>query len=344
LVGELLSGRKTSSNSADVRNEALEGTRALGWSAAMTFAVRDPSVKDAFKAMPEYEDVRTKTKLLRQDFDLKSPLLNDESMIGTVRRIDKILTELGVEMLPVEVMAVVLHYRNLALRARDVSLESLLDDLATIAVQDPQNASLSAYFIGRSMENVAVTTLLYQSDADRYPALAHSVKQRLNVMGIVSAQQQNARSDSIDENEKSSIDETIDITSSSSDSDRIDETRSDIDRKSKDLNELEGSFASSIQSLDEGSLSKAPIQSSLITSENTSFAEDYQLSSSGVNDVSQAQILNLERKSDVLQSTAEGIDPIIAFGGKKMRKKRAKTNNASAIMSATETSGERSNK
>jgi hypothetical protein len=225
----------------------------------------------------------------------------------------------------------------------------------TIAVQDPQNASLSAYFIGRSMENVAVTTLLYQSDADRYPALAHSVKQRLNVMGIVSArieaahpnermQQQNARSDSIDENEKSSIDETIDITSSSSDSDRIDETRSDIDRKSKDLNELEGSFASSIQSLDEGSLSKAPIQSSLITSENTSFAEDYQLSSSGVNDVSQAQILNLERKSDVLQSTAEGIDPIIAFGGKKMRKKRAKTNNASAIMSATETSGERSNK
>jgi hypothetical protein len=82
-------------------------------------------------------------------------------------------------------MATVLHYRSLATGGRKVTLYALIEDLAAIALEDPNHAALAAYFIGRSMENVAVTTLLYQSQPSRYSALAPSVEQKqLSVMAL----------------------------------------------------------------------------------------------------------------------------------------------------------------
>jgi len=97
--------------------------------------------------------------------------------------IDKLLPVGASDSIPVAVMATVFHYRNLALGGREVSLDALLADLTDIALDDPHHASLSAYFIGRSMENVAVTTLLYQSAPARYAALAPARgRQQLDVM------------------------------------------------------------------------------------------------------------------------------------------------------------------
>jgi len=187
-VGDVLAGRKPAPNAADVREKALEGTRALGWASAMSVAVMESDVKAAFKETPEFGQIQLLIKAHKNDFDLRRSLLDDEPTVKCVRSTDAVLRRLGTQGLPLELMATVLHYRSLATGGRQVSLDALVDDLASIALEDPNNASLAAYFIGRSMENVAVTTLLYQSEPTRYDALAPAVLlQQLNVMALAAA-------------------------------------------------------------------------------------------------------------------------------------------------------------
>lgn len=184
-VGDVLAGRKPAPNAADVREKALEGTRALGWASAMSVAVMESDVKAAFKETPEFGQIQSLIKAHKNDFDLRRPLLDDEPTVKCVRSTDAVLRRLGTQGLPLELMATVLHYRSLATGGRQVTLDALVDDLSSIALEDPNHASLAAYFIGRSMENVAVTTLLYQSEPSRYSALAPAVElKQFSVMSI----------------------------------------------------------------------------------------------------------------------------------------------------------------
>lgn len=200
-VGDVLAGRKAAPNAADVREKALEGTRALGWASAMSVAVMESDVKAAFKETPEFGQIQSLIKAHKNDFDLRRPLLDDELTVKCVRSTDAVLRGLGTQGLPIELMATVLHYRSLAADGRQISLDALVHDLASIALEDPNNASLAAYFIGRSMENVAVTTLLYQSEPSRYSALAPAVERKqLSVMSLA-ARRLEAR-ESVDEDHK----------------------------------------------------------------------------------------------------------------------------------------------
>ena len=184
-VKETLAGRELPPNAVEIRDGAYEGTRALGWVAAIGVALIDPSMKAAFKEKTESKEIRTIVKSLRQDFDLKRPLLVDDASIQISRTIDGILADLQAEMPPLELMATVLHYQSLALRGLEISLEALVDDLASLALVDPMHASLAAYFIGRSMENVAVSTLLYQSNPERYATHVNKASRlQLDVMAI----------------------------------------------------------------------------------------------------------------------------------------------------------------
>ena len=184
-LGDILAGRKTAPNASRVRAEAIEGTRALGWASAMSVAVMESDVRAAFIKTPEFLQINSLIKARKSDFDLRRPLLDDELSVKSVRATDGVLRKLGAEVLPLELMATVLHYRSVAEGGRQVSLDAIVDDLATIALEDPNNASLAAYFIGRSMENVAVTTLLYQSEPSRYSALAPSLEHKqLSVMSL----------------------------------------------------------------------------------------------------------------------------------------------------------------
>lgn len=187
-VGDILAGRQPAPNAADVREKAIEGTQALGWASAMSVAVMEPEVRTAFKETPEFVEIQSLIKTYRADFDLRRPLLDDETTVKFARRTDVVLRTLGAQSLPLEVMATALHYRSLATGGRQLSLNALVEDLISIALADLNHASLSAYFIGRSMENVAVTTLLYQSEPTRYSALApDAVRQQLNVMMLAAA-------------------------------------------------------------------------------------------------------------------------------------------------------------
>jgi hypothetical protein len=188
LVIEVLAGRKPAPNLAELREGAFEDTRALGWAAAMSLGVTDPELKASFKEMPEYGEIRALIKKLKEDFDLRRSLLDDGATIQLTENIDRVLRDLGADILPLGLMAATLHYRNLASRGKEVSLEGVLGDLTQIALRDPRHASLAAYFIGRSMENVAVTTLLYQSDPVRYNALTpRDGRHQLDVMARAAA-------------------------------------------------------------------------------------------------------------------------------------------------------------
>jgi hypothetical protein len=171
-VDDILAGRKAAPNAAKIRDDAIDGTRALGWASAMSIAVMDSDVRAAFNETSEFGAIKSLIKAHRNDFDLRRPLLDDETTVTFVRGVDGVLQKLGSRVLPLELMATVLHYRSLATGGRQLTLEALVDDLVAIALEDPHHASLAAYFIGRSMENVAVTTLLYQSEPARYAALA----------------------------------------------------------------------------------------------------------------------------------------------------------------------------
>jgi hypothetical protein len=187
VVTDILSGRKEPPNAASVRDGAFEGTRAIGWVSAMSVAVIDPAVKATFKETPEYESVNILIKTLKNDFDLRRPLLDDTSVLDVARDIDRVLQRLGAEVPPLSLMATILHYRSLALGARELTLRALIQDLIVIATESPVNAAIGAYFIGQGMENVGVTTLLYQSSPDRYSALVPAAGENLNVITQVHA-------------------------------------------------------------------------------------------------------------------------------------------------------------
>ncbi len=180
---DILSGVAEAPNAAKLREHSFEGTRAFGWAAAMSVAVMDPGARSAVEQSMHHGEVKSRLKVLMTNFEIRRPLLDDSHMTRLSTEIDKLLPGGVNDSIPVAVMATVFHYRNLALGGREVSLDALLADLTDIALDDPHHASLSAYFIGRSMENVAVTTLLYQSAPARYAALAPARgQQQLDVM------------------------------------------------------------------------------------------------------------------------------------------------------------------
>lgn len=341
-VGDILAGRKSTPNAAKVRDGAFEGTRALGWVSAMSVALISPSVDDAFKKTPEYENIRTIIKSLRDDLKLQRPLLDDEVMIRTVRGIDCLLRDLGAEVLPLELMATVLHYRSLALRGREISLGALLDDLASIALEDPQHACLSAYFIGRSMEDVAVSTLLYQSDAGRYTALSPAAgRQHLDVMALAGDRfaakqpveqvlQQNPGTQAKDK--KTSASEAIDTTSALNQEDSVGEAQLHIEPDSKTRDDVEGNLEVSPSSLDGGSIPETPAQNALADSEEPTEADASRLSESGVDESIQHQELKLEPQNDLFQQTMEAVEPVTASTKSKRNKK--KSNKTPEITSA----------
>jgi hypothetical protein len=162
----------------------------------MSIAVAEPAIKVAFKETAEYEKIQSLIKKFRDDFDLARPLLNDESDVIVVQSINEVLHKLGAEVLPLELMATTLHYKSLAIGGRQLSLKALVEDLIAIALTDPGHASLAAYFIGRSMEKVAVNTLLYQSEPARYQSLVPTPsKIGLNVMAIAAGRLETIQSE-----------------------------------------------------------------------------------------------------------------------------------------------------
>lgn len=180
---DILAGRVPPPNAAKSKQTFLEGTRAFGWAAALSVAKLDEGASAALESSPLQSEAVAIIKAFKADFDIRRPLLSDDNVVKLASELDEILRSYGGVDIPIAVIAAALHYKDLALAGRELVLPALLEDMVSLASNDPSHASLCAYAIGRSMESVAVTTLLYQSDHHRFRALAPAKPaQNLNVL------------------------------------------------------------------------------------------------------------------------------------------------------------------
>ncbi len=150
----------------------LEATRAFGWAAA--FAV--------FGVLAGYEVKNVQTEQLglaelvkecRADYAIDKPVLALERLLGSGRKLTEVLRSCGRGDVSVPMLAAIFHYQHLVRSDRAISLDALLDDLTCLAMESGAgSASVAAYAIGRWMDDVAVTSLLYGSMPEKYPALA----------------------------------------------------------------------------------------------------------------------------------------------------------------------------
>jgi len=352
-IVDILAGRKLAPNAADVRERAIDGTRALGWASAMSVALIDPAVKTAFTEMPENGEIKTLIKALRGEFDLHRPLLNDEAIKKIAQDIDVILHNLGAKVLPLEPMATVLHYRSLAVGGRELSLDALIGDLVALASSDPNYASLSAYFVGRSMENVAVTTLLYQSNPGGYSALAPVVRQQeLNVMALAAArleakqlvdpaQKTNPNEAGMAENSDTGGERQV--INAATEEVRVKQVLEDqIHTPADSIVSNAGSVevAATTASPDGDSEAKALTTDSFVDSARPQ--ESVFPTLSEVNRSDEPKKLSAEMKVDMLQQTMEGLEPDVSPN--KSRKGRKKSDQAPQGMATGKTSDTKSSK
>lgn len=348
-VGDVLAGRKAAPNAADVREKALEGTRALGWASAMSVAVMEADVKAAFKETPEFGQIQSLIKAHKNDFDLRRPLLDDEPTVRCVRSTDSVLRGLGTQGLPLELMATVLHYRSLATGGRQVSLDALVDDLASIALEDPNNASLAAYFIGRSMENVAVTTLLYQSEPLRYSALTPAaVRQHLNVMALAAARLEASHS----------VDRLQTANPSTGSPAEVHPTKQNLDATSAPTEGAQVEQPAVNQQIDDGGQDSHPSGSSALSITHPSVPHgDSNVASSTVSalvgvtepqgdanppisdktseEVDKPENSRAQPLTELFTQLLDGVEPIA--GSTKVKKARKKSNKTPQLRSASET-------
>jgi hypothetical protein len=338
-VSDILAGRKRTPNFAEIRDGAFEGTRALGWVSAMSVALIDPSVKTAFKEMPENGSIKTIIKTLRDDLNLRCPVLDDDVLIQTVRAIDKVLHDLGAEVLPIELMSTILHYQSLAFGGREISLGSLLDDLAKIALEDPQRASLSAYFIGRSMENVAVTTLLYQSDRDRYAALSPASEcQQLDVMALAAKRiedKQPVEPPQLINVGFETVDEETEVVGSIGEAEATNQENhaaSEVkDRQHSNLglepqNDNNLNFAANSPSTLASPKFETPTADAIVSGEKLLGGNIYEPSSTSIDSFNEYQKLNPEPKGDIFQQAMSDLESVtVSEKSKRNRRKSGKT-------------------
>jgi hypothetical protein len=344
-VSDILAGRKPTPNAAKVRDGAFEGTRALGWVSAMPVALISPSVDGGFKKTLEYENIRSVIKSLRDDLRLQRPLLDDPVVLQTAKRIDSVLRDLGAEVLPLALMATVLHYRSLALGGREVSLGALLDDLTTLALDDSLGASLSAYFIGRGMENVAVTTLLYQSDPGRYPALAPATGRRLlDVMALAAVrleskqpvkaeQQQNPPTPSKFDGANAGA--PVNTTNTLSQAGCVPESRSQPDRDPQTGANGAASSSSNSPSLNDQPKSEPSNLDAIIGSETRTEELTSGPLAPGSEEAGETQNFESEIKVDLSLKATDDLELVTSSG--KLKGNRKNSDKTSKITSAAET-------
>ncbi len=149
----------------------LEGRCAYAWAA--TFGLLEPLVsQDAKQALAKELKLGELVKARKQEFSLLEPILQDSEGRTAVEALQTVLRERhGIDVCLFSFL-VFWHYEQQLRKEKDISLASLVDDLAMLAAeQSPAVAATTAWLIGRLMHDAAVTTLLYATEPSRWPAV-----------------------------------------------------------------------------------------------------------------------------------------------------------------------------
>lgn len=156
------------------RAESFRGSSAYAWflSIGVFGQLTDEKLKQEFVSQFGLVDL---VKRMEHDYPTSMPVMKSPP-IAASRHVSEHLSAVnGGRKLPLSLIAVVFHYRHLLETGRSISLHSLVEDLVLLGVEGSKEcAALAAGVIALSMEDAAVTTLLYKSRPDLYRALTHA--------------------------------------------------------------------------------------------------------------------------------------------------------------------------
>jgi len=148
-----------------------EGGRAYGWAAAFGLLAL-LSNEEAKKDFTKRFELGPLILYRKNDYALGRAILEDEAAGATARRIGvELRDKFGVDI-DMEQLAAFWHYEQQLRRGKDIELDALVRDVATLYVRcSPTAAANTAWLIGRLMEEAAVTALLYTATASDWPTM-----------------------------------------------------------------------------------------------------------------------------------------------------------------------------
>lgn len=167
-VVDLLTGR-TLPSTAD-KAAQLRGSSAYAW--ALTFGIFGDIVsQDTKSVLSKKCGLGKLLERLERSYPISKPVTGSEAMLVTME-MSRYLHDSSSGRISVVLLAVVLHYQHLLVSDRPVSLESMLEDLVKLGADGGvELAALAAYFIAPFMEDVAISTLMYQASPASFLAM-----------------------------------------------------------------------------------------------------------------------------------------------------------------------------
>ena len=160
-ISNYLSG-KISLPNAEKASE-LRATNAFAWAAS--FSVFGVLVgEEEKKARTQELGLGEVIRKLRQDFSVKEPVLKERLLRDIGQKLSEVIkSRLGIDV-SIPQLVVVFHYADVIASGKDVVLHSLVKDIGEVVMEcGPIAGANTAYMIGRSMDDIAVTTLAYAS-------------------------------------------------------------------------------------------------------------------------------------------------------------------------------------
>jgi hypothetical protein len=149
----------------------LRATAAFAW--ASSFAIFGELVGDEEKRKQTQElDLRNLIEKLRKDFAIKEPVSKDRKLKEIAANLSAVIkTYKNIEVSILQ-LAVCFHYSDLINSGKEISLSSLVKDIGELILDCGSVAGANAaYFIGKCMDDIAVSTLVYSSVPQIFPAL-----------------------------------------------------------------------------------------------------------------------------------------------------------------------------
>lgn len=166
---EYLDGSSALPNSD--KGSELRATSAFAW--AGSFAVFGELVGDEEKKKQIQDlDLRQLIEKLRQNFAIREPISKDDKLNEIAAKLSAVIKASNNIEVSILQLVVCFHYSDLINSGKEISLNSLVKDIGELVLQCGSNAgATAAYFIGKCMNDIAVTSLVYSSAPHVFPSL-----------------------------------------------------------------------------------------------------------------------------------------------------------------------------
>ena len=172
VIFDYLIGSKLLPKSDKARE--LSASKAFSWASSFsTFAVltNETEKQNQNKEL----NLNNIINVLKNDFDLNEPILNDLNLRKISNRLSEIINHKNEYQFNINQVVVIFHYNDLIYSGKEISLASLVNDVGEIYIESGRiDAANTVYMIGRRMDDIAVTTLVYSDEPQKFPSLVPS--------------------------------------------------------------------------------------------------------------------------------------------------------------------------